>query len=223
MYMIKENIKNISISVVAVVLIVGGIFYIKNNSLKKETNITPEQNVENTSKENTESSPATEKSSPEFADKEKFNTAMTNGSNAFVKGEYQKSLDFYEEALGYKKSDTVYAHFFTVYGAQNNIDKARIAIDTAISLNPSYTDYWIWKITFLDEKTSVSFLDLKKVYQEGFLKADIKTKVNLVTSFARVAENNYQKSEAIELWQKAIELQPENKTVYQAEIDRLNK
>lgn len=219
--MIKENIKNISISVVVVVLIVGGIFYIKNNSLKKETSITPEQNVENTSKENIESSNATEKPSPEFADKEKFNTAMTNGSNAFVKGEYQKSLDFYEEALGYKKSDTVYAHFFTVYGAQNNIDKARIAIDTAISLNPSYTDYWIWKIVFLDEKTTVSYLDLEKVYQDGMKKVDNKTKVNLVTAFARVAENNAKKSESIILWQKAIELHPESKVIYQTEIDRL--
>jgi hypothetical protein len=46
---------------------------------------------------------------------------------------------------------------------------------------------------------------------------------SLITNFARIAENNGDKSEAVVIWNKAIEVYPQNKTIYQAEIDRLNK
>jgi hypothetical protein len=43
----------------------------------------------------------------------------------------------------------------------------------------------------------------------------------LITNFARIAENNGEKAEAILIWNKAIETLPQNQSIYQAEIDRL--
>ena len=48
----------------------------------------------------------------------------------------------------------------------------------------------------IGRKTASSFQDLQKVYEEGLLKGDKRTRVNLVTHFASIAEGNAQKSEA---------------------------
>ena len=42
-----------------------------------------------------------------------------------------------------------------------------------------------------------------------------------MTQFAGIAENNWQTSEAISVWEYAKHLYPQNNAIYQAEIDRL--
>jgi tetratricopeptide (TPR) repeat protein len=152
---------------------------------------------------------------------EKFNSTMQNAQIAFGKGEYDKSIALYKEALVYNNSDKVYSGLFFAYSAKNDITNARIALDTAIKMNVGYTDYWKWKLTLLDEKTNVSFADLKRIYEEGMNNVDTLRKFNLVTHFAVIAENNKEIAYAITLWEKAKELYPAKASVYQAEIDRL--
>ena len=151
----------------------------------------------------------------------KFNSTLEKGNKSFLVKNYDQAIAYYKQALDYKNSDAVYSRLFSAYNAQNNIDQARISLEKAISINPGYTDYWITKLIFLNEKTSMSFLDLKTIYEDGLKKVDPKTKINLVTSFAAIAENNTKNTEAIALWEYAIQLYPQNKLVYQAEIDRL--
>jgi len=153
----------------------------------------------------------------------KFNTALSNGSTAFNAKEYDKAITYFDEALTYNKSDVVYVRLFSAYSAKGNWTKALEMIDQAISVKPSYTDYWIYKLVVMDEKTNATFSELKNIYVDGLTKVDPKTKINLMTNFARIAENNGDKSEAISIWTKAQTVYPENKTVYQAEINRLNK
>jgi hypothetical protein len=88
---------------------------------------------------------------------------------------------------------------------------------------PGSTDYWSWKIELLDQKTNTSYEDLKLIYEEGLSKVDQKTKVNLVTRFAMVAEINDEKADAISFWEYAKTLFPANNKIYQSEIDRLSK
>jgi len=229
----KEQTKKVIIAIVAILLIVGGIYYYKN--IVNRT-LTPEQEV--VYDENNLSTPLTkeeelknkadlansdELKAQEAVRKAKWETSMKNAQMAFGKGEYDKSIAFYNEALTYFNKDEAYSGLFVVYSAQNNIDKALIAIDSAIKINPKFTEYWKSKLSLLDDKTDVSFTDLKKVYEEGILKVDASTKINLVTHFAVIAEKNWQKFEAISLWEYAIRLYPDNKLIYQAEIDRLRK
>lgn len=204
---IDEDIENIDLS---------------NTSETVDNSVAP---VENTDTSTTPtSSVGTSKSAVEVVDtnKAKFNTALSNGSNAFNQKDYTKAISYFNEALGYNKSDVVYVRLFSAYSAQGNWTKALEMINQAISVNPVYTDYWIYKMVAMDEKTSATFGELKTVYNDGLNKVDPKTKINLLTNFARIAENNGEKGEAISVWTKAIEVYPQNKAIYQAEIDRLN-
>lgn len=231
----QEQTKNLIIVIVGIVLIAGGIYYTKNKAVNndvvvnepeivlEEADTTVSLTKEEEAQRKANLANAEELKAQEAAKKAKWDAAMTNARTAFGKGEYDTSIAFYNEALSYFKKDTVYLGLFVTYSAQNNIDQAQIAIDAAIKLNPLITEYWNSKLTLLDGKTSVSFMDLKRIYEEGLSKVDLRTKINLVTHFAVIAENNYQKSEAVALWKYAKELYPQNATIYQAEIDRLSK
>jgi len=191
--------RNLLFAVLVIILLAGGIYYYKKNQ--------------------------TEALLPEPADTtqniEKWDTAMNNAHKSFGAGDYAQAVSFFQEALTYNNRDEPYSGLSFSYGAQGNWVKAREAIDSAISLNPLNTEYWNWKMTLLDEKTSASWADLKKVYNEALPKVDPKTKVNLVVYFAAMAEKNGEKTEAIALWEYAIELYPQNTLIYQGEIDRL--
>ncbi len=154
---------------------------------------------------------------------DKFNQAIVDGDKSFLSKDYQQSIIHYNEALSYVNSQIAYMRLFNTYNIMGDNKKAIEVIDKAIALKPMFTDYWNTKMQYLDEKTDMSFTELKAIYTQGLSKVDSKSKVNLITVFARIAENKGEKVEAIKLWQKAIELVPENKIIYQAEIDRLNR
>lgn len=154
-------------------------------------------------------------------DKTKFNLSLKNGNTALVNKDYLKAKEFYAEALSYFDSDVVYARLFSLYSAQSDWNNALSSIENAIRLNPVYTDYYVSKITLLDDKFSYSFLSLKNIYTEALSKADPKNKVNLVTFFAKISEKRGEQSYAISLWEHAKELNPSMGDIYQKEIDRL--
>ncbi len=221
----KDKTRNIIITVVVLILVVGGIFYYKI-SQKNTTEVSGEKQeaeIINENKSILEENTNIPNNNPQIisVDKTKFDTLLQNGSKAFMDKNYSLAIKIYNEALVLDDSHIVYIRLYGVYNAQGEIKKAEDVLNKAIAKNPSYTDYWITKLLFLDEKMDMSFADLKMVYDDGMKKVDSRTKVNLVTVFARIAENKNEKQEAIMLWQKAIELHPENKDIYQAEIDRL--
>lgn len=219
-WLMEKQTRYIIISLIVLVLIVGGVFYFQKkykSAILEKSNTEIPTNNDNLDAQTQGSTQGMTASDPNGD----FNKAMKNAQIAFGKGEYDKSITYYNEALSYIKTDKVYSGLFLVYSAQNNIDKARIVIDSAIKLNPSYVDYWKWKLSLLDEKTEVSFLDLKGIYEEGLLKVDAKTKINLITHFAGIAERNSQKTEAVAIWEYAKQVNPTKKAVYQTEIDRL--
>lgn len=151
----------------------------------------------------------------------KFSESLALGSTAMNSKDYMKALEYFNKALTYKNSDLVYARIFSVYSAKGEWASALTTIDKAISLNPSYTDYWNSKLVLLDDKMTTSFEGLKAVYEQGLTKVDNRTKVNLITSFARIAENNQKIDESIKAFTYAKEIYPENASIYQTEIDRL--
>lgn len=220
--------KIIAISVVTIIIILGVLFYKFKSNTKNE--ITENAVVNNTTDitnpvdQKTSSGVIKNNTSLSSTENDKnFNTAMTKAQTAFVKSDYGTAIDYYNQALKYKNTDLVYSGMFNVYSAQSNWPKALEVLDKAISLNQINTDYWKWKITLMDERMNSSFTELKDIYTEGFNKSLPKSRINLVVYFAKVSENNGQKLEAIKLWQKAMELSPDNKNIYQTEIDRLNK
>jgi tetratricopeptide (TPR) repeat protein len=231
----KENYftpRNIAIGVV-ILLVLGalavlGFKYYKANQeveedLVEDTGVLPTAgdttgNVNSTTNPVVPTTPKPEMSTES---KKKFNTLLANGAKAFTSKNYAEALKNYNEALTLSDSDVVYIRLHSVYSAQGNNTKALEMLNIAISKNPAYTDYWNTKLTFLDEKTDSSFADLQAVYQEGLTKVDSRTKINLVTHFARIAESAGNYAEAISIFEYAKTVYPQNAKVYQAEIDRL--
>lgn len=214
--------------IVLVVILIGLGFYFKTN-IQKMFSTQTDEDIINILQEPKplEVNPDTSKSetpeSPTTADINKFTQSMINARSAYNKKDYGTALRYYNEALIAKNSDVPYSGMYNVYLSEGNWVKAREVIDQAIKLNPLNAEYWKSKLTLLDEKTNTSFLELKKIYEEGLLKIDPRTKADLITHFALIAENNNEKTEAIALWQEAIKVYPDNKAMYQAEIDRLKQ
>lgn len=156
-----------------------------------------------------------------FSDSTKFDTAIANARQAQANKNYSAALAFYIEALGYKKSDVVYADLYTLQLLLNDPTKAKQAVMTAIELKPDYTEYWNWLLILKKEKFNANFAELKAIYDDGYSKANPDTKVNLVTYFARIAGDMAMHKEAIAYWQLAVTLNPDNVNAYEAEIKSL--
>lgn len=219
----KVEIKKIIIGFVILALVAGGVYFYKSytkSNLSSETN-----SVEQASSgENVLGGDIAENAiKPEIVgvDKTQFNALLSDGAKAFSEKNYTLALKLYNEALALSPIDTVYIRLFSIYNAQGDLQKAEDMLNKAIAKNSFITDYWTTKLSFLNEKMSASFANLQAVYEDGLTKVDPKTKVNLVTHFARLAENSNEKAEAIALWQKAIEINPSGRAIYQAEIDAL--
>ncbi len=233
----KDQIINIVLMALAAIVFVVLVVYFYKDITKDKTEVEEENmevpvstenttippTIESTTTPNTPATPTTPAPTTTSAEnKAKFSTAMANASKAFNKGEYPKAIDYYNEALKYMKTDTAYSGLFNTYGAQGDWVKAKTALDAAITINPLFTDYWTSKLTMMDEKTDATFASLKKVYTEGLTKVDGKTKINLVTHFARIAEANGEDNEAVALFTYAKQVHPANASVYDQEISRIN-
>jgi tetratricopeptide (TPR) repeat protein len=217
-----KNQKYILITIIGVLVLSGAVFLVARQGFENGTSSKEQLSVEAPLEDG--KVPVDSKTSAgvtEEKDTVTFNTVMTSARTAFLKKEYTKAISLYNEALTYKKHAGAYAGLTGVYSAQQDWTNALVSIDSAITIFPSNTDYWVWKITILNEQKHASFSELTSVYQDGLTKVSSDTKVNLVTSFARVAESQDKKTEAIGLWEYAQRLYPLSKAVYQSEIDRL--
>ena len=225
----QQKINYLIIGAVVIFLLVLGVYYYQT---KEKLDILP-NNVENTVLNNPsptlpegEGANTLSPINPPLGGGQgevsaKFNTVMDNARLAFRNKDYFQAITYYKKALTYQNTDTPYSGLFYVYVVQGTWAKALEALDSAIKINPLFVDYWKSKIEVLSEQTSATFQDLKDIYNEGLIKVDPKTKIDLITFFATMAENIGQKSEAITVWEYAKQVYPTNSAIYQAEIDRL--
>ena len=225
----KEIVKSILI-IVGLGIIIGGLIVYKKQIDRDIENIDLENKEEivdtDVIDEDKEEVKADDKyltntKNPTIDTDTKFSENLALGSTAMNSKDYTKALEYFNKALTYKNSDLAYARIFSVYSVKGEWSNALTTIDKAISLNPSYTDYWNSKLTLLDDKMTTSFEGLKAVYEQALAKVDNRTKPDLVTNFARIAENNQKYDEAIKAFTYAKEIYPERASIFQTEIDRL--
>jgi len=216
----KTEQKNLITGIVVIAVVVGGLLYYKrmqNTEVVLEQNETPASLAPDANE--TQNLPAAVGMAE--IDIGRFNASMKNAHIAFGKREYKQAKSYYNLALKYKNQDTAHYGLFMVYSVEGNWVRAREALDAAIKINPRFADYWKSKISLMDERTNASYADLRKIYEEGLLKVDPGTKINIITFFAGVAESNGRKDEAMIIWEYAQKVFPDNKFIYQDEIDRL--
>lgn len=221
----KKYLKISLLSLIAILVVLAGIFYFmqdKKEEVVEDTDINQEVSGDTPDKGLAGDDVKTSDTKIEDVNKDKFNLAIKKAREASLVKDYAKTIEYYNEALKYKNSDIAYAGLYSVYLTEGNLDQAKNSLDSAIKLNPTYTEYYQWKLDFLNEKMGSSFTSLKEFYSNSLSVVDPRTKINLITYFARIAENKGEKVEALNLWKKALEVYPENKEIYQAEIDRLS-
>lgn len=225
----KEIVKSILI-IIGLSIIIGGLVVYKKQINKDIENI----NVENTT-DSTNNTETLDKDKEVISDNKdlknegtvavnndaKFNEYLGLASKDFLSQKYDAAIANLNQALKYKNSDLAYVRISSAYGAKGDFVNALNSINKAIELNPSFTDYWNTKLTILDDKMTTSFEGLKAVYEQGLTKVDSRTKPDLVTNFARIAENNQKIDEAIKAFTYAKEIYPDRASIYQIEIDRL--
>lgn len=209
----KKNQK-IIISIIAVIVLVIALFLIfkSDKSELKIDNIIKNENIVDNDDENS--------GLKEF-DKEKYDQLMLSASNAYNQQKYGESIKYLKQALELEELDVVYAKMYSSYKAMGDSDNAFIVLEKARGLNNSFNQYWIWTIEHRRIVDNYSFDQLDEIYKEGIDKVELTAKVNFVIFFASTAEQMSEKERAIELWEHAIELYPDNKNIYQNQIDTL--
>ncbi len=150
----------------------------------------------------------------------KINTYFAISADYRTLGEYGIAKNFLEKAMTIDPKNSnliqVYSSLLSVMGDK----KAALAyVDKAISLYSSEPNYWLWKID-LEKDLGATGTKIDSIYKDSIAKTK---SVTMTTAYASFLDSQKRKPEAIIQWQKAIELYPQNKTIYQAEIDRLSK
>ena len=238
----KSNTKYLVVVVLLVVLV--GVYYYANRGGKSSTVSTTENtsddttsivgenaSTENMSTENqgdlvdsadtTDAVGSLKASVASSADIASYNQAMSDAQKAFGKGDNKTAIRGYTNAIRYSNTDVAHAGLYVTYSSMQRWSDAFRELNKAIDLNPLNSDYWRWKMTLVSERVGQTYQAVKAVYEDSLKKVDPKTKVNVVTHFAGMAEKYGNKADAVGAWQLAIALLPEKTSVYQAEINSL--
>jgi tetratricopeptide (TPR) repeat protein len=210
------------ILIILLIIILAGLFLYKKNN-----------NVEVDNDKLEQSAPLEQKSVPvatntvvqgsKNAKMEAFNIAIAKAQTLFGKGDYSGSVNAYNEALKINKSEYAYSgKYFAELAAQKFVDAEKTILLT-IGQNNKSSDYWNWYLTLLQEKLGASKIKLDSVYNQAFESVVSEKKINIVTHYAQILSKIGDKQGAIAQWNKAIEIYPSKKDVYQAEIGILKK
>lgn len=153
-------------------------------------------------------------------DAERYKLRMQIGFEQYALGEYAKARSSYLEANKLMPTNpTAFAELYVVESAMGDYENAKRHLQKAIEINPSNAQYWRWIITLRADAFQDSPEELKKYYLDGLEKT--RDHVDIVTMYAQFLEKQGDVVSAVAQWKKAIELNPDQKDVYQAEIVRI--
>jgi tetratricopeptide (TPR) repeat protein len=158
----------------------------------------------------------------ELSDEQKLDLNLKIGFQYYALGQYSNAENYYIEAEKYDfSSPAPYLALHQLYIDMNAKDEALIAIDTAIKLRPATPDYWKRKILLIQEKFNAPNSELDNLYREALTKTE--NYIDIITAYAGFLEKTGNTQKAIEYWQKAEEENPDQKSIYEKEIERLQK
>lgn len=152
---------------------------------------------------------------------EKVNVYFALSVDYKTLGQYGKSKELLEQAMSIDPKNSNLIQTYSVLIAMMGDKRAALQyINRAIDLYSAEQSYWMWKID-LEKDLGLSASGIEATYKNALEKTS--GDINIITSYAQFLESQNRKEDAIVQWQKAIEIYPQNKTIYQAEIDRLSK
>jgi tetratricopeptide (TPR) repeat protein len=207
--------KNQIIGIVVIIVVVAVLAFFKMN--KKEAVV----DAKNDEVANVEEKPADIKPAIELDTKEKeIGLLFDQAVKEQIKGDFKASKLTLEKALAI---DPQNAYIMQTYASLlNNMgDKAGAMtwINKALAIQPKETNFWYLKFDLAKEASKNDAKVMDPIYLEAITKTN--NDIDMVTAYASFLGTIGKKSEAIKQWQKAIELNPSRKEMYQAEIDAL--
>ena len=99
--------------------------------------------------------------------------------------------------------------------------QAEASIQKSLELQPNNPDAWRRYLLLAEKKLDWSESGIRDLYVVA--ETAVRDKTDIYTSFAGYLEKIGDIEGAIEQWERAREVYPENKEVYEAEIARLKK
>ncbi|MBP6884772.1 MAG: tetratricopeptide repeat protein [Candidatus Pacebacteria bacterium] len=148
-----------------------------------------------------------------------YNDLTNKAHEAYKKGDYENALKYIKQALELSKTDRAFLSLYGIQLALKNYPEAEKAIQAAVGLNSKIVSAWVEYASFEVNYMNASFEKVTGIYERALTAT--KSHLDVVTNYASYLGRNGGKDRAIELWQKAIELNPSRKDTYQAEIDAL--
>ncbi len=161
-------------------------------------------------------------------DGEKYNLYLNLGQTEYTLGNLLESKQYYEEAIKLDSNQyDVYLGLFLTQVDMQDYSGAETSIRKAMSTRKGIADFWRRYIQMKIDRMNSSNEEVNRLYEEAIREVtqngDAANKTDIYTSYATWLEKAGDPAKAIEYWKKAIEVNPETKSVYQAEIDRILK
>lgn len=152
----------------------------------------------------------------------KVNFLFAISADYRILGQYGKAKEKLEEAMSIDpKNSNLIATYSSLISLMGDNHTALIYIDKAISLYSAESNYWTWKLD-LEKELGASSFEIEKILKDAL--SNMKDDVTIITRYATFLAEQNRNNEAIVFWQKAQKLYPNNKEIYQIEInDLLNK
>src|SRR3989338_1336909 len=126
---------------------------------------------------------------------------------------------FLEAAKVNPENFNIYVHLYQAYFEMEDYKQAETSIQKSLELQPNNPDAWIRYILLEVEKLNKPESEIRGL--EAQAEVAVKVKTDIYTSFAGYLEKIGDIEGAIKQWEKAIEGFPDNKDIYEAEVNRL--
>ncbi len=160
--------------------------------------------------------PKDKKNTPEH-----FQLLMALGSEYYPIGEYKKALDFYTEASEMFPNEPVpYFARAVIAEARGDYQGSLQYINGGIEHESTNPDYWKFKIGLIQDKIKESPDSVNALYLQAL--NSTKEHPDIITTYARfLSEIKGDLVGSVQYWKKAIEKNPEDKAIYEAEIKQI--
>jgi tetratricopeptide (TPR) repeat protein len=151
----------------------------------------------------------------------RFNLLMNLGSNLHGLGNLTDARKAFEDAIKINENDyNAYVSLHSVQLDQNDISGAEKSIKRALELNRSDRNVWKKYIIFEKDKKGADNDKISSLYSEALNKTG--NHIDIVTAYALWLGETGNLQASKEYWQKAIELNPTGRPVYEAEIGKID-
>jgi tetratricopeptide (TPR) repeat protein len=155
-------------------------------------------------------------------DDDRFGWDMQLGYNLEALGSLSDAQIAFENAIKLKPDDFVgYTGLFQVQVDRADYQGALKSISTAIEKAPTNPDIWKRYALLEKEHLNASNDTISSLYSEAVVKTN--SNIDIITTYADWLQDNGNLQASKEYWQKAIEINPKLKKIYQAQIDKIDK